>query len=127
MPDTAFILTMTSAPLPGIIAAVATAVADLGGNISSLALARSGAVVTGYCIVTLPSGANVVRRFDAATGVPDPMVVYQSASFLPALISELKNNGLHFRNEMEVGPGGKQIQVEDPDGNPIELFEPGTK
>jgi glyoxylase I family protein len=32
--------------------------------------------------------------------------------------------GLHFRNEMEVGPAGKQIQVEDPDGNPIELFEP---
>jgi len=32
--------------------------------------------------------------------------------------------GLHFRNEMEVGPGGKQIQLEDPDGNPIELFEP---
>jgi len=25
---------------------------------------------------------------------------------------------------MEVGPGGKQIQIEDPDGNPIELFEP---
>jgi glyoxylase I family protein len=25
---------------------------------------------------------------------------------------------------MEVGPGGKQIQLEDPDGNPIELFEP---
>jgi glyoxylase I family protein len=25
---------------------------------------------------------------------------------------------------METGPGGKQIQVEDPDGNPIELFEP---
>jgi glyoxylase I family protein len=32
--------------------------------------------------------------------------------------------GLRFRNEMETGPGGKQIQVEDPDGNPIELFEP---
>ena len=29
-----------------------------------------------------------------------------------------------FRNEMETGPGGKQIQLEDPDGNPIELFEP---
>ena len=43
---------------------------------------------------------------------------------LPARISELKNQGVRFRNEMEVGPGGKQIQVEDPDGNPIELFEP---
>jgi glyoxylase I family protein len=43
---------------------------------------------------------------------------------LPALIKALKKTGLHFRNEMEVGPGGKQIQLEDPDGNPIELFEP---
>ena len=29
-----------------------------------------------------------------------------------------------MRRLMEVGPGGKQIQLEDPDGNPIELFEP---
>jgi glyoxylase I family protein len=43
---------------------------------------------------------------------------------LPARIAELKKEGVHFRNEMEVGPGGRQIQMEDPDGNPIELFEP---
>jgi glyoxylase I family protein len=44
---------------------------------------------------------------------------------LPGRIEALKTAGLHFRNDMEVGPGGKQIQLEDPDGNPIELFEPG--
>jgi len=43
---------------------------------------------------------------------------------LPARVEALKKAGLHFRNEMEVGPGGKQVQLEDPDGNPIELFEP---
>jgi len=43
---------------------------------------------------------------------------------LTALIKALKETGLHFRNEMEEGPGGKQIQLEDPDGNPVELFEP---
>jgi len=43
---------------------------------------------------------------------------------LPAFIDILKNAGLPFRNDMETGPGGKQIQIEDPDGNPIELFEP---
>ena len=43
---------------------------------------------------------------------------------LPAFIAELKKAGLRFRNEMEAGPGGRQIQIEDPDGNPIELFEP---
>jgi glyoxylase I family protein len=42
---------------------------------------------------------------------------------LPARITKLNKEGVHFRNEMEVGPGGRQIQLEDPDGNPIELFE----
>ena len=43
---------------------------------------------------------------------------------LASHVDELKKAGLHFRNNLEVGPGGKQIQLEDPDGNPIELFEP---
>jgi glyoxylase I family protein len=43
---------------------------------------------------------------------------------LPAHIEALKNAGVKFRNQMEAGPAGRQIQVEDPDGNPIELFEP---
>ena len=43
---------------------------------------------------------------------------------LPKCVAELESQGLHFRNEMETGPGGKQIQIEDPDGNPLELFEP---
>jgi glyoxylase I family protein len=46
---------------------------------------------------------------------------------LPARIAGLKMKGITFRNEMEAGPGGKQIQVEDPDGNPIELFEPSRR
>jgi glyoxylase I family protein len=50
-------------------------------------------------------------------------VVLQVAD-LPARIEALKAAGLRFRNEMEVGPGGRQIQLEDPDGNAIELFEP---
>lgn len=43
---------------------------------------------------------------------------------LPSFVEALKNAGVHFRNDMETGPGGRQIQIEDPDGNPIELFEP---
>ena len=42
-------------------------------------------------------------------------------------IERLKKAGLTFRNEMETGPGGRQIQLEDPDGNPIELFEPARR
>jgi glyoxylase I family protein len=43
---------------------------------------------------------------------------------LAAQVTAMKKAGIHLRNELEVGPGGKQIQIEDPDGNPIELFEP---
>jgi glyoxylase I family protein len=43
---------------------------------------------------------------------------------LPALIETLQAAGVRLRNQMEVGPGGRQIQIEDPDGSPIELFEP---
>ena len=43
---------------------------------------------------------------------------------LPAVIEALRSGGVSFRNEMETGPHGRQIQVLDPDGNPIELFEP---
>ena len=50
-------------------------------------------------------------------------VVLQIAD-LPSRIETLRSAGLRFRNSMEVGPGGKQILLEDPDGNPIELFEP---
>jgi glyoxylase I family protein len=50
-------------------------------------------------------------------------VILQVAD-LPSRIEALKKADLHFRNRMEAGPGGKQIQLEDPDGNPIELFEP---
>jgi glyoxylase I family protein len=53
-------------------------------------------------------------------------IVLQVAD-LPAYIERLKNSRLHFRNQMEVGPGGKQIQLDDPDGNSIELFEPAAR
>ena len=43
---------------------------------------------------------------------------------LPRRIETLKKAGMRLRNQMEVGPAGKQVQLEDPDGNPVELFEP---
>jgi glyoxylase I family protein len=43
---------------------------------------------------------------------------------LPGCIAALERAGLRFRNQLETGPGGRQIQLEDPDGNPLELFEP---
>jgi len=42
---------------------------------------------------------------------------------LVSRVAEMKQDGMCFRNEIVVGPGGKQILLEDPDGNLVELFE----
>jgi catechol 2,3-dioxygenase-like lactoylglutathione lyase family enzyme len=39
-------------------------------------------------------------------------------------VARLRDQGARFRNEIVTGVGGKQILVEDPSGNPIELFQP---
>ncbi len=46
---------------------------------------------------------------------------------LPDCIAALEDAGVKLRNAMEVGPAGRQIQFEDPDGNPLELFEPAKR
>jgi catechol 2,3-dioxygenase-like lactoylglutathione lyase family enzyme len=43
---------------------------------------------------------------------------------LAAAVDRLRGNGQRFRSEVVAGVGGKQILLEDPSGNPIELFEP---
>jgi catechol 2,3-dioxygenase-like lactoylglutathione lyase family enzyme len=43
---------------------------------------------------------------------------------LDARVDAMRGAGLRFRNEVVSGPGGKQILLEDPAGNPVELFEP---
>jgi catechol 2,3-dioxygenase-like lactoylglutathione lyase family enzyme len=43
---------------------------------------------------------------------------------LATVVEKLRKSGTHFRNNIVTGVGGKQIIVEDPSGNPIELFEP---
>ena len=53
--------------------------------------------------------------------------VVLSVADVASRIEVLKKAGVHFRNKMEAGPAGKQIQLEDPDGNAIELFEPSRK
>jgi catechol 2,3-dioxygenase-like lactoylglutathione lyase family enzyme len=43
---------------------------------------------------------------------------------LAAAVERLRQSGAHFRNDIVIGVGGKQILLEDPSGNPIELFQP---
>lgn len=46
---------------------------------------------------------------------------------LQACVRTMTQAGLRFRNAIESGPAGSQVQLEDPDGNPIELFEPAER
>jgi catechol 2,3-dioxygenase-like lactoylglutathione lyase family enzyme len=43
---------------------------------------------------------------------------------LASMVDRLRAAGVHFRNEIVTGVGGRQILLDDPSGNPIELFEP---
>jgi glyoxylase I family protein len=59
-----------------------------------------------------------------APGGWNRIVVYVAS--LDATVAALKNTGARFLNAVEAGPGGKQILVEDPDGNPVEIHEAPT-
>ena len=41
-------------------------------------------------------------------------------------VARLRRGGVTFRNDIVTGPGGKQILLEDPSGNPVELFQPAA-
>ena len=43
---------------------------------------------------------------------------------LRAIVEALRESGVHFRNDLVTGVGGNQILLDDPSGNPVELFEP---
>ena len=43
---------------------------------------------------------------------------------LDGFVADLRRHGVRFRNDIVTGVGGRQILVEDPSGNPVELFEP---
>ena len=43
---------------------------------------------------------------------------------LPSQVEQLRNAGVRFRSDIITGPGGAQIVLDDPSGNPIELFQP---
>ncbi|HZK75067.1 MAG TPA: VOC family protein [Clostridia bacterium] len=46
---------------------------------------------------------------------------------LAAIVERLRKEGAHFRNDIVTGVGGNQILLDDPSGNPVELFEPTVK
>ena len=50
--------------------------------------------------------------------------IHLQVADLASEVERLRAAGLHFRNDIITGPGGSQIVLDDPSGNPVELFEP---
>jgi glyoxylase I family protein len=46
---------------------------------------------------------------------------------LTSVVAVLRDHGVTFRHDIVTGPGGKQVQILDPDGNPVEVFEPARR
>jgi catechol 2,3-dioxygenase-like lactoylglutathione lyase family enzyme len=67
------------------------------------------------------SGARATPR-DAATAGHNR--IHLVVDDLDAEVSRLRAAGVAFRNDVVSGPGGRQVLVEDPSGNPVEIFEP---
>lgn len=53
--------------------------------------------------------------------------IHLQADDLDAEVKRLRKSGLKFRNDIVTGPGGSQILLDDPSGNPVELFQPKVK
>ena len=70
-----------------------------------------------------------------ASAMPDGSVPQPGAwnrislevSDLDGMVEQLRTAGIHFRDDIVNGVGGKQILLDDPSGNPIELFQPADR
>jgi glyoxylase I family protein len=74
--------------------------------------------------VEASNGISNPGRCECGSGHRNRIVLH--VQNLASLIKNLKRAGMNCAKEMEVSPDGKHIQFEDPDGNPVELFEPCT-
>jgi catechol 2,3-dioxygenase-like lactoylglutathione lyase family enzyme len=79
-------------------------------------------------VLSAPSGPNTGGGSALADGgTPEPGGWNRFAvqvDDLTAVASQLRQAGVHFRSDLIEGVGGRQAIIDDPSGNPIELFEP---
>jgi catechol 2,3-dioxygenase-like lactoylglutathione lyase family enzyme len=78
-------------------------------------------------MVNAPGGPGGASQAMPDGRVPEPggwNRIQLEVDDLAAMVDELREGGASFRNDIVTGRGGKQILLEDPAGNPIELFEP---
>lgn len=102
---------------------------QLGFSVENLHLPDFASVSLGALKILISgrsaSGARPVEGVPQSPGGWNRVVL--RVEDITTCIDELKKSGVKFRNELVVGPGGRQVQIEDADGNPIELFEPAQR
>jgi len=108
-------------------AAVAFYTAHLGFELLSKALPAFADVALGDLRLLLSgetsSGARPMP--DGRRPVPGGWNrIHRIVDDLAVEVARLRTAGVHFRNDIVTGPGGSQILLDDPSGNPIELFQP---
>ncbi len=98
-----------------------------GFTVRSSAAPAFADVVRGHLRLLLSGPASSAGRPMPDGRVPAPggwNRIHFVVEDIDAEIARLRAAGVRFRNEMVTGPGGRQILVEDPAGNPIEIFQP---
>jgi catechol 2,3-dioxygenase-like lactoylglutathione lyase family enzyme len=107
--------------------AVAFYTTNFGFAVRSSAAPAFADVVRGNLRLLLSGPASSAGRPMPDGRVPQPggwNRIHLIVDDIAAEVERLRAAGLTFRNDIVTGPGGQQILLEDPSGNPIELFEP---
>lgn len=81
-------------------------------------------------LLNTPAGGGGAGRPMPDGSLPEPggwNRIQVPVADLRRTVDELADAGVRFRNEIVTGRGGKQILVDDPSGNPVELFEPAPR
>src|SRR5919107_9526 len=98
-----------------------------GFTVRTSAVPAFADVVRGRLRLLLSGPASSAGRAMPDGRVPEPggwNRIHLITDDLEAEVRRLSAAGLRFRSDIVTGPGGKQIVLDDPDGNPIELFQP---
>jgi catechol 2,3-dioxygenase-like lactoylglutathione lyase family enzyme len=111
-------------------AAVAFYIEHLGFTLRSSAAPAFADVVRGPLRLLLSGPASSAGRPMPDGRTPTPggwNRIHLIVEDLPSEVERLRLADLTFRNEIVSGPGGRQIVLDDPAGNPIELFQPARR
>ena len=110
-------------------AAIAFYTAHFGFTLRSSAAPAFADVVRGHLRLLLSGPSSSAGRPMPDGRRPGPggwNRIHLIVEDLAAEVERLRGAGVGFRNDIVKGPGGRQILLDDPSGNPIELFEPAA-